>query len=91
MTLIDRDELFPGGVFILNQNNPEKSLEELLSRIQNAHTVDAVPVVRCRDCKHYNEDSLYCGMNSRDRGECFNWYKEDFCSYGERRSGDGQV
>lgn len=49
---------------------------------------DVVRVVRCKDCKHYNEDSLYCGMNSQDRGEWFNWYKEDFCSYGEKRSCD---
>lgn len=41
-------------------------------------------VVRCKDCKHHNE--TWCDMNSRDRGEWFNWYDDDFCSYGERRN-----
>jgi hypothetical protein len=27
---------------------------ELLSCIENCPTIDAVPVVRCKDCKHYN-------------------------------------
>ena len=48
-------------------------------------TVDAVEVVRCKDCKHWRENTLWCDMNSRDRGENFNWYEDDFCSYGERK------
>ena len=54
--------------------------------ILDAPAVDAVPVVRCKDCKHYRKDSFWCDMNSKDRGEWFNWYPEDFCSYGERRT-----
>ena len=47
---------------------------------------DVVPVVRCKDCKHYEKDTLSCGnilYNS-----CYqvpNWYADDFCSYGERK------
>ena len=47
--------------------------------------VDAVEVVICKDCMHWREESLWCDMNSKDRGEHYNWYAEDFCSYGERR------
>ena len=39
--------------------------------------------VRCKDCKHWCEDTLscMCGNHYDD-----NWYGEDFCSYGERRT-----
>ena len=51
-------------------------------------TIDAVPMVRCKDCKHYgNEYGHPYG------GECA-WHgslvdPDDFCSYGERRTDDG--
>ena len=48
--------------------------------------VDAVEVVRCRDCKH--QTVMWCwrleeGMNPRRVGS------NDFCSYGERKGDDG--
>ena len=52
--------------------------------IDEAPTVDAVPVVRCRDCKHWDKF-----VGEEHRGFCFAWkvdsYDEDFCSYGERK------
>lgn len=60
-----------------------------------APTVDAVPVVRCKDCKHCRE------LNRKDRIEeayadgvlwCTNQsdgvWPDDYCSYGERRGGE---
>ena len=56
-------------------------------RLQDVPTVDAVEVVRCKDCKHYNHDTLWCVMNSNPHRESYpNWYADDFCSYGERRT-----
>lgn len=52
-------------------------------------TVDAVPVVRCKDCKHCLID------NKRGDGLCMRIvYRErkrldDFCSYGERGADNG--
>lgn len=47
-------------------------------------TIDAVPVVRCKDCKH--SEHWY-----RDKRRCFLWhevgigvFEDGFCSYGER-------
>ena len=58
------------------------------SDIDNAPTVDAVEVVRCRDCKYY---SSYEG--EEHKGDCTELvglesciYADDFCSYGERRT-----
>ena len=49
-------------------------------QIANAPTVDAVPVVRCRDCKHRYSDS-WCEYVDDDD----NFY----CARGERKDGDG--
>ena len=54
--------------------------------LREAPTVDAVPVVRCRDCKHLMFSDCY--------GECGEGHMgivspDDFCSYGERKDGDG--
>ena len=44
--------------------------------------VDAVPVVRCRECKYHNKPP--CPMRLS-----FNWTEDnDFCSYGEIKDGD---
>lgn len=43
--------------------------------------VNAVPVVRCRECKYHNKPP--CPMRLS-----FNWTEDDdFCSYGERKDG----
>jgi hypothetical protein len=58
--------------------------------IKAIQTADVVPVVRCKDCKHWNKDALACDtlpwVNSSEHA---NWYADDFCSYGERKGGDG--
>ena len=50
--------------------------------IEAAPTVDAVPVVRCRDCRSYNKPKTgWCEVHL-DRE-----HMDDFCSYGERKEG----
>lgn len=62
----------------------------LLGLIEKAPTVDAVPVVRCKDCKYSCKD--------RNGRTCEGyWYElsefavpvedDGFCSYGERKDG----
>lgn len=61
--------------------------------IDNAPTIDAVPVVRCKNCKYYCEYDEF----DRDRQEIFKacecmrfsnvFGPDDFCSYGRRREG----
>ena len=63
-------------------------------QIADAPTVDAVPVVRCKDCKyHYWEQEPchgktvhYCELPHMRGVEVF---KEFFCYYGKRKDGDG--
>ena len=62
-------------------------------QIADAPTVDAVPVVRCKDCKyHYWEQEPchgktvhYCKLPHMRGVEVF---KEFFCYYGKRKDGD---
>ena len=58
--------------------------------IEEAPAADVVPVVRCKDCKHF------INLEPCDPCECMKWtvkwgraYVEpnDFCSYGERKGG----
>ena len=55
--------------------------------IESLEPADVVPVVRCKDCKHYyfadnhipQEQRYVCEIS----GEI--WKPDSFCSYGERR------
>lgn len=87
MRLIDAEELerlfneqIEQGVGVIG------AFDAFYDALQDAPTVDAVPVVRCKECKHY------------DMGVCLKIYSDgnvhsaarqkrkpdDFCSYGER-------
>ena len=55
--------------------------------INDAPTVDAVEVVRCKDCRRcgvYTSGNLYC---THPNGLA-DPKPDDFCSYGERREGE---
>ena len=45
-------------------------------------TIDAVPVVRCRECKHWLPRQGYSGCHHR-RG-LWEPQEDDYCSHGER-------
>ncbi len=63
--------------------------EEIEWTLDQLPKVDAVEVVRCKDCKHYNEDALDCNLLPWvDSSEHENWYADDFCSYGERKDNE---
>ena len=55
-------------------------------------TVDAVEVVRCKDCKHKGWIQEVCHGKSVDYchiwDSCINDSGKDFCSYGERKLND---
>ena len=48
--------------------------------IDKAQTIDAVPVVRCKDCKHYN-----AGFECLIEGYGIERPKDWFCADGERK------
>lgn len=54
--------------------------------IDNAPTVDAVEVVRCKDCKYYDRGECYHPRHERHL-QSIRQEDDDFCSYGERKEG----
>lgn len=82
MRLIDADALKFNFQYGYDDNGilfvPYRDAKKI---IEAAKTVDAVLVVRCRDCKHeFGGSCIICGFQPRE--------PEDFCSYGERMDGD---
>lgn len=61
---------------------------KIINRIKAAPTVDAVELVRCKDCKWlYDEMDDYCCRSHRGLVRIC---KNSFCSYGERKT-DGKT
>ena len=72
---------------------------DVVNMLNHAPTIDAVPVVRCKDCKHYHKDVGWCDKHSHfinsDGSACHPWESndwkmfmdDDFCSDGERKEG----
>ena len=98
MRLIDADELeelFREVIgSIANRPEIQADLEHMVrasamtvEMIKDAPTIDAVHVVRCKDCKH--SEPWYS-----DKSRCFLWHEtgidvfnDGFCNYGERKEG----
>lgn len=61
--------------------------EKAAQMLEKLPAADVAPVVRCKDCKHYNMGvclKIYSDGNIHSAA----WQKrkpDDFCSYGERR------
>lgn len=82
MRLIDADALM-GMVFndvVLIDGDVKGAGLILADAVEEAPTVDAEVVVRCKDCKHeFGGSCIICGFQKRK--------PDDFCSYGERKEG----
>lgn len=68
------------------------SLKNVYEFIDEQPTIDAVPVVRCKDCTYFNaKNSLetqgicMCGEKEMNYGGEFYPFADDFCSYGKRK------
>ena len=55
--------------------------------LREAPTVDAVEVVQCKDCKHYEIHKPKVLENCERNGYIIPMKPDDFCSYGERKEG----
>lgn len=101
MRVIDADGLRRRIVaFCTGCSTTYLTVENIVMMINQADTVDAVPVVRCRDCITFEEIGKHPTNNGGTPfGYCYHWQYEqgmspnevdgdDFCSYGERRNRD---
>ena len=79
MRLIDADKLPKYTGYALSAN-------EVAMAVENAPTVDAVPVVRCGECKYYLpwDDATYGNCKVGSGARMKDWY----CNLGERKDGE---
>ena len=69
-------------------------LMRVKSMVSAAPIIDAVPVVRCKDCKHRGGVEVPCNGGSVDYCKVWDCTVQDlestFCSYGERKDGGAE-
>ena len=96
MRLIDADRLFESIYDNVSAPYEEAvaAKEDCLSEIENAPTIDAVPVVYCKDCKYadterrnttekrYADSILFCRSSNICNDKPLPMWPVDFCSYG---------
>lgn len=94
MRLIDADRLLTDRMKSKYYHLPNGDTAIPIIDIEHAPTIDAVEVVRCRECEYWK-----CNPNTKNYGVCRKvsyddfevvMEKDDFCSYGERRE-DGEA
>ena len=61
-------------------------LMDVAEFIDDQPTINAVPVVRCRECKHCDPENYHCD-HPMSTGAPLSRKPDDFCSYGERKKG----
>lgn len=87
--LIDADRLLTDRMKSKYYHLPNGDTAIPIIDIEHSPTIDAVEVVRCRECEYWK-----CNPNTKNYGVCRKvsyddfevvMEKDDFCSYGERR------
>ena len=80
MRLIDADALMASYAVAYSTTNNRWHIYVNIETINSAPTVDAVEVVRCKECKWYKSEMIPATV------KCLIYCKPiDYCSYGERR------
>ena len=81
MRLIDAEEL--GFEILENTSDQDEIANVIYGFVINAPTVDAVPVIRCKDCTYWED----CGET---RGRCeatgAGTREDGYCAWGERKA-----
>lgn len=91
MRLIDADELRRRIIaFSTGSNTTYLTVENIVTMINKADTVDAVPVVRCRECRYYAASGATTSFCIHPGGMKFT-SDSDYCSRGNRRDQSADV
>lgn len=83
--LIDADKLLTNAVTISNSEGQATWSAVSTIDILAAPIVDAVEIVRCRDCKYHEDTSVTGFKHCCLIGKTVRY--NDFCSYGKREGG----
>lgn len=83
MRLIDADALDP----YFYEHCDDNAMVGAKNALDEMPTIDAVPVVRCKDCKYWERDAIFKDGWCRGKQQ---GNPEWFCADGERREYDEQ-
>lgn len=85
MRLIDADKIGIGKANpdVFENKAYADGWNSAIEIINAAPTVDAVAVIRCKDCIHYIAG--YCCRDVKSRTNMAKYEPDDFCSYAVRR------
>ena len=99
--LIDADK-FEVYTCVNKSSDYVDGVQSMLEAIDSAPTVDAVEVVRCKDCK-YQRKIWHADRRMKEKGcwiysckgnsdpfvsHTVNGYNDEYCCYGERKKGE---
>lgn len=88
--LIDADNLdftFDRRCFSEGDTQYVRGADDAIGVVNNAPTIDAVPVVRCRECKYWLGEHV-CDLDCNHETHTG---PDDFCSRGQRKEADHEV
>ena len=92
MRLIDGDKLLETykkwipQLLSKEDEGDRRGVETCIMVLEDMQTVDAVPVVRCRECKYRGTDDCIFHIKGEPADEeLLLKLDNDFCSYGERK------
>ena len=77
MKLVDVEQLF------CSDCEYKERCKNVTCDVKAMPTIVAVPVVRCRECKHYKPEEYFSPCVLPQGLECAK--PDDFCSYGQRK------
>ena len=67
-------------------------LQAFIEQVEAMPTVDAVEVIRCKYCKHWNQDEVFktssCRISYDEKGFEKQTDADFFCGYGKRKDGE---
>lgn len=80
---IEKGATYPPRAWFAGMANAESIIKDLPS-------IDAVPVIRCKDCKHYKQSDvadrkMCCRKDVDGKPACYDFLPDDWCKYGERK------
>ena len=93
MRLIDADKILEKMQSVFDMQNLYLPVHFQQLVVDDMPTVDAVPVVRCKDCKFFDHSDFGKGeeywckhfVSTYDNSHCHKVTEDDFCSLGEKR------
>lgn len=75
-------------------DNCAAGVNAAIREVASFPAADVAPVVRCKDCVHWDDDPDTYGADYGPKGKCMKSFEtmraDDFCSYGARKDGGAE-